>query len=397
MTQHAEIAGGGFTGLTIGAALAQAGWTVRVHERTAEIRAFGAGIWIWDNGVRVLKAIGAADAALDGCTEAPTYMSRDAKGRFIDEVPFAPITSTDRSRMFCITRQQLLSAIFGAAQRAGVEIVTSSTATGAKADGTLITEDGRAWPADLVIGADGISSKVRDSLGLLKSRKPHVDGAIRVLVPHEPGYADTEEGRTIREWWNGHRRVLYTPCNREVFYLAFTMLARDEEASRLPLPKALWTAAFPHLESMIGRVPEEGRYDRFETIRLKAWSAGRVAIVGDSAHAMSPGLGQGCGTAISNALSLANMLRESDDVERVLVRWENRQRLISEHTQLWSTITWPLTLWPHWAARLYYNMPVLHSWMLKQRRKPSEFYAYGTEDQVRWMPPHMRTQAGTAA
>ncbi len=391
MTGHAEIAGGGFTGLTMGTALAQAGWTVRVHERSPEIRAFGAGIWIWDNGVRVLKAIGAADAALEGCTEAPTYISRDARGRFIDEVPFAPVTSTERSRMFCITRQQLLSAMLGAAERAGVEIVTSSTAQAARPDGSLLTEDGRTWPADLAIAADGINSRVRDSLGLLKSRKAHVDGAIRVLVPHQPGYADTEEGRTIREWWNGHRRVLYTPCNSEVFYLAFTMLARDEEASRLPLPRALWTEAFPHLRSMIERVPDEGRYDRFETIKLKAWSAGRVAVVGDSAHAMSPGLGQGCGTAISNALSLANMLRESgDDIERVLARWEARQRPISEHTQLWSTITWPLTLWPHWAARLYYNMPVLHPWMLKQRRKPSEFFAYGTEDQVRWMPPHLR-------
>ena len=238
---------------------------------------------------------------------------------------------------------------------------------------------------------------MRDSLGLLKSRKPHVDGAIRVLVPHEPGYADTEEGRTIREWWNGHRRVLYTPCTSEVFYLAFTMLANDREASGLPLPRALWTESFPHLESMINRVPDEGRYDRFETVKLKAWSVGRVAIVGDSAHAMSPGLGQGCGTAISNALSLANMLQESDDIDRVLKRWEARQRPISEHTQLWSTITWPLTLWPHWAARFYYNMPILHPWMLKQRRKPSEFFAYGTEKQVRWMPPQLRTEAGTAA
>ena len=240
-----------------GAALAQAGWTVRVHERTTEIRAFGAGIWIWDNGVRVLKAIGAAEDALEDCTEAPTYISRDAKGRFIDEVPFAPITSTDRSRMFCITRQQLLSAILGAAERAGVEIITESTVTGARPDGTLIAEDGREWPADLVIAADGINSNVRDSLGLLKSRKPHVDGAIRVLVPHEPGYADTEEGRTIREWWNGHRRVLYTPCTSELFYLAFTMLANDREASGLPLPRALWTESFPHLE--IDDQPGAGR------------------------------------------------------------------------------------------------------------------------------------------
>ena len=278
-----------------------------------------------------------------------------------------------------------------------MEIVTESTATGARPDGTLLTEDGREWPADLVIAADGINSKVRDSLDLLKSRKPHVDGAIRVLVPHEPGYADTEEGRTIREWWNGHRRVLYTPCNSEVFYLCFTMLARDAEASQIPLPRAIWTESFPHLGSMISRVPDEGRYDRFETIKLKAWSKGRVAIVGDSAHAMSPGLGQGCGTAISNALSLSKMLQESDDIDRVLRHWETRQRPISEHTQLWSTITWPLTLWPHWAARFYYNMPILHPWMLKQRRKPSEFYAYGTEKQVRWMPAHMRAEAEAAA
>ena len=119
MTRHVEIAGGGFTGLVMGTALAQAGWTARVHERTEEIRAFGAGIWIWDNGVRVLKAIGAADSALEGCTEAPTYISRDAKGRYIDEVPFAPITSKDQSRMFCITRQQLLAAILGAAAARG--------------------------------------------------------------------------------------------------------------------------------------------------------------------------------------------------------------------------------------------------------------------------------------
>ena len=64
--RHAEIAGGGFTGLTLAAALAQRGWSVRVHERAAEIRAFGAGIWLWENGVRVLNAIGAADEGISG-------------------------------------------------------------------------------------------------------------------------------------------------------------------------------------------------------------------------------------------------------------------------------------------------------------------------------------------
>ena len=64
--RHAEIAGAGFAGLTAATALAQRGWSVRVHERAEECREFGAGIWFWENGVRVLKAIGAADAALEG-------------------------------------------------------------------------------------------------------------------------------------------------------------------------------------------------------------------------------------------------------------------------------------------------------------------------------------------
>src|SRR5688572_2694797 len=62
---HAEIAGAGIAGLAAAAALAQRGWSVTVHERDAEVRAFGAGIFIYENGLRVLKALGALDEAMD--------------------------------------------------------------------------------------------------------------------------------------------------------------------------------------------------------------------------------------------------------------------------------------------------------------------------------------------
>ena len=64
--RHAEIAGAGFAGLVAAIALADRGWTVRVHERAEALRAFGAGIFIWENGLRVLKAIGAYDAVIAG-------------------------------------------------------------------------------------------------------------------------------------------------------------------------------------------------------------------------------------------------------------------------------------------------------------------------------------------
>ena len=106
--RHAEIAGGGFTGLTLAAALAQRGWSVRVHERAAEIRDFGAGIWLWENGVRVLNAIGAADEALTGCTEAPDWRSWDRHGRLIDSIAFG----RPYSRVFCLPRARLCNITF---------------------------------------------------------------------------------------------------------------------------------------------------------------------------------------------------------------------------------------------------------------------------------------------
>ena len=57
VSRHAEIAGGGFAGLVAAIALRQRGWTVRIHEAAKELRAFGAGIFIWENGLRVLKAV----------------------------------------------------------------------------------------------------------------------------------------------------------------------------------------------------------------------------------------------------------------------------------------------------------------------------------------------------
>jgi 2-polyprenyl-6-methoxyphenol hydroxylase-like FAD-dependent oxidoreductase len=164
------------------------------------------------------------------------------------------------------------------------------------------------------------------------------------------------------------------------------MLAKDRDATTVPVHKDVWKRSFPHRESIINRFGEEGRYDRFETTKLKRWSKGRVAVLGDAAHSMSPGLGQGCGTSIVNALTLANMLQDDSDISRVLDHWEANQRELAEHTQRWSRITWPLIPWPAWCARAYYNLPAGAGWIARQRRRPSEHIVYGTEDMPQWMP-----------
>src|ERR1700730_11707610 len=169
MTQrHAEIAGAGFAGLTAACALTRRGWTVRVHERADHLRTTGAGIYIYENGLRVLEAVGAYEAAVRGAPLARTREVRDEQDRVIS------VHRWGGSRVFSIVRQNVIDAL--AAVTASAGIVTESAATGATADGELMLANGQRVKADLIVGADGSNSRLRDSLDLLSKRKYLVDG-----------------------------------------------------------------------------------------------------------------------------------------------------------------------------------------------------------------------------
>ena len=388
--RHAEIAGAGFAGLTVGAALAQRGWSVRVHERAPECREFGAGIWTWENGVRVLNAVGAANEAFEGALRIPSWESRDGSGRIIDFFPMGDHETG--GRLFCVTRQHLYEAILATAERSGVEIETSSNAIGATPEGELQLENGKRCRADLVIGADGINSNVRESTGLLRRKRRHGTGCIRVIVDRKKEEGEDPEQNRIIEYWSGNRRVLFTPCSKEVLYLALTSLASDREAMHMPVPRDVWKRSFPHVAEFFDRIPEEARWDRFETIWTSSWSKGCVALLGDAAHGMTPGLGQGCGMAMVNALGLATALDEEPTIEQALIAWERRERPLTEHTQFWSWTTWPMTRVPAPVARSIFNCPGLRQWIATKRGRPSIYIPHGTEGQPRWLPKAMREE-----
>ncbi|MGI8525550.1 MAG: FAD-dependent oxidoreductase [Pseudolabrys sp.] len=330
--RHAEIAGAGFAGLVAAIALRQRGWTVRVHEASRELRAFGAGIFIWENGLRVLKAIGAYNETIASGHEAVVYETRH-NNRIIAKHIFS---SDKGTRMLTMTRQHLYSTILRTAKREGVDIVTNSEVTGARPDGVLLTADGSQLQADLVIGADGVKSKVRDSIGLLKERNVYGDGIIRVLVPRLKDRLGPGSWDHVIDFWNlEHRslRVLYVPCNENDLYLAMMAPVGDREASAIPVRQDIWIDSFPQLESVLRQVKVGGRYDAYETSKLIRWSSGRVAIIGDAAHAMAPTLGQGAGTAMMNALALAVTVSENAKIEDALQLWEDRERPLTEFTQ----------------------------------------------------------------
>jgi 2-polyprenyl-6-methoxyphenol hydroxylase-like FAD-dependent oxidoreductase len=320
----------------------------------------------------VLEAVGAYDTAVKGAPFAHTREVRDRQDRLISVHHWAG------SRVFSIVRQNVINALAAVAARAGVEIVTNSTATGAAADGELVLADGRRIKADLIVGADGSNSRLRDSLGLLAKRKFLVDGCTRLLMDKTiPERAATDGAKTI-EYWSGTRRLLYTPCSETDIYIALTMLDTDEAAKAVPVRKDEWMRAFPHLEALIGRIGEQGRYDRFDLIRLKRWSAGRVAIVGDAAHALPPNIGQGGGCAMMNALSLAVYLAREDDIAAALRLWERQERPLTEHTQRISYLLGLPTTWPPGLRNATLGIAGRSKWFTRQRTRTALHRPTGT-------------------
>lgn len=339
--RRAEIAGAGIGGLTAATALAQRGWTVRVHEQAPTLRSYGAGIYLWENGIRVLTAIGAG-AALDGAHWAYARETRDERNRITNSIRW---NTANPLRLVAVTRDRLHRALVAAAVAAGVTIVTRSEVVAATADGTLSLADGTRIAADLIVAADGVNSRVRDSLGLLKRRKLLPDGAIRLIIPRTAGEAVADDGRKFIEWCADTRRIVYTPCSDEDLYLALVAYDTDIEAKALPVRKDVWKRSFPFLSDLIDRIGDEGRWDRFETIRLKRWPAGRVAIIGDAAHAQPPNLGQGGACAMMIGLALAVHLEEAPDLATGLKRWEQTERGLIEHTQRMSHLYGVIANW----------------------------------------------------
>jgi 2-polyprenyl-6-methoxyphenol hydroxylase-like FAD-dependent oxidoreductase len=371
---HVEIAGAGIAGLVAAAALAQRGWTVRVHERAPDLRNFGAGISCWYNFTKVLKAVGAYHEAASCCRHYSIRETRDEHDRVLYTIRASARPGEDA---ISVTRRHILHSLANAAKRAGAEIVTSSHIVGADAEGYLLTEDGTRHGADLVIGADGINSSVRDSLGLLRSRVPLRDGSIRLLIPRLPEERTSIHANKSIEYWSGTRRLFRTACNDDELYVAFMLPFDDAEGTAVPVRKDTWIRSFPFLRDLIERVGDEGRWDRFEQVSLHRWSSGRVAVIGDAATAMAPNIGQGGGTAAMNALSLAAILSEARDVAEGLAEWERRERPLSDYTQRVSYWYGRMNDLPTPLRNAFIKYGGRSKWLVGLRQRPAEHIPTG--------------------
>lgn len=330
MQNRVEIAGGGFAGLSMAVALAQQGWDVRVFEAHKALREIGAGIFLWDNALEALESLGVLEAVRAASAQpSSTVVSRDNV-----ETSSNPANGDTGHRMWTITRQALHHILAERALSLGVAIETGARVVEAHPEGRLKLADGREFSADLVVGADGIGSTVRESLGIPSRRADFNYGIIRVLLELDEVQTDT-----VTDYWSMlplPRRILAVPCNRRHLYLAMMCAADDKDAAGLPFQVSTWKIAFPQLSQALERIVGDHavtHYNVYSTIHVPTWTAGRCALLGDAAHGMPPTMGQGAGSAIWNAVDLARRIAKSDDVERCLAEWERICKPITLDTQ----------------------------------------------------------------
>ncbi len=299
------VVGAGLGGLAVAIGLRRAGHTVTVFERAAEPRERGAGIGIMPNGVQALDALGLGAPLRARATPLEAGIIRDRCGRPLLSVDHDALLRHTGDPLVVVPRRWLHTMLLDAA---GADVLrTGRPVRELRDDGEGVEIDGRAR-FDAVIAADGANSRLR---GALFPAFPGLRGsgeyAARAIVPAPPGVTPVPGELLDRR--TGERFGCMPMADGTVYWYATWPADRLTAAADVPRwlrdRRADW---HPSVPALIGAAAPADVHV-VETAQLvhplPALAVGRVALLGDAAHAMTPDLGQGAGQAFEDAATLA--------------------------------------------------------------------------------------------
>ena len=311
------VVGGGIAGLSAAIALRKTGHEVVVLERAPRVDPVGAGITLFANAMKALDRLGVGEAVAARGAAATRSAILTWEGRELTRVPSDLLEGT-----IALHRADLQAALAGGEVRLGVEV----TAVEPGEDAVVAkSTDGSEERGDLLIGADGLSSVVRRAIADVPvSYAGYTAWRGVSSVP-------VEAGRLTESWGVGERFGLVDIGRGRTYWFA-TKNAPEGESHEPGGRKAEIRRRFSGWHEPIAAVVEAAdesailRNNVYYLEPLPRWSDARVVLVGDAAHATTPGVGQGAAQAIEDAVVLADRLVRRDDLATALADYETSRR-----------------------------------------------------------------------
>src|SRR5262245_8474284 len=344
------VIGAGLRGATAGALLQREGFQVRLYEQARSFERIGAGIHVSANVMKVLRHLDADERLSQIGIHPDVFTSRKwDTGEILFELPLGKIGQQNYGASYItVHRHDLHAAILEKVQPWKIEF--EKRLVDVKLDegiAHLTFGDGSVAEADVVIGADGVNSKLREVIvGPSKSR---FTGA----VAHRAIYPSTLLGdmkvRNCTKWWgpNSHILIYYIEQSRKEIYLvtsakgewhsqaAWEFCAREEVA-------AAFEGFHPEVRKVIELAPQLTKWPILDINPINKWSERNLVLLGDACHAMTPYMASGAAMAIEDAAVLVRCLTRSDDCAAAFALYQKTrmprvskvQRISAENTFL---------------------------------------------------------------
>lgn len=316
------VVGGAVGGAATALLLARAGAQVVLLERTERALPVGAGIALAENGMAVLAALGLRTAIEQRSMLIPELALTDAEGRTLlaapEHQPHAQLRMLRRSDLYAmlsdaVAREPRIEARYG-------------TTVHSVVDRELMLET-RARPeplrADLIVGADGVHSRVRAS-GAFGAR------VSRARITYARGLAPDGLARDAEAWTGAGLFGSFRLREGTYWYasLGTPALRAAVEARDLAALRRTWERAYPASAPILAALPSFDALliNEVVSVRCARFHSGAMVLVGDAAHAMAPNLGQGANSALVDAAVLLDELARAESLATALAAYDRRRR-----------------------------------------------------------------------
>ena len=331
------IVGAGIGGLAAAATLRRAGHDVALFEQAQAFARIGAGIQQSPNAVKVLRGLGLETRLRDRAFRPNSSLNRKHDS---GEITWERMLGTEveakfGAPYFYMHRGDLHEALAGIVPDEIVHREKKLIAIQQHVDDIRLEfADGTEALADLAIGADGVHSIVRKTLW--GTEAPRFTGrvAYRTTFPAALMNGATIDGSA--KWWGPDRHIVMyyvTPQRDEIYFVTSTPEPEFQVESwsakgDLEVLRQAYKKFHPQVRTVLEACPDVHKWALFERDPMPQWRKGKITLLGDACHPMTPYMAQGAATAIEDAAVIARCLDgvRRDGVEAALQLYEDHRK-----------------------------------------------------------------------